>query len=80
MGCIICGAAAVAHHIKSGTSSGMGMKASDFETIPLCPPHHTDGGYGVAYHAGPKEWQRIHGDERELLRQVRNELGLAEYA
>lgn len=45
----------------------MGRKASDFQTIPLCPRHHTDGGFGIAFHAGKKTWQATYGTERELL-------------
>jgi hypothetical protein len=70
LGCIVCGGAAIAHHIRSGQSSGMGKKASDFHTIPLCGDHHTDGGYGIAYHAGPRIWQERYGSEIDLLVQT----------
>lgn len=77
LGCCVCGGAAIAHHIRSGTSSGMGRKARDFETIPLCNFHHTDGGYGNAIHAGALFWQHKYGFESELLQQVNRELGIA---
>lgn len=78
LGCIICGASAVPHHIRDiSAGTGMGYKASDFETIPLCNPHHTSGGYGMAYHAGPEIWEANFGTQQELLAQVRDELGLA---
>lgn len=48
----------------------MGQRATDDETIPLCPLHHQHGGYGVAFHAGPKRWQELHGTELELLSQI----------
>lgn len=48
----------------------MGQRATDDETIPLCPHHHQHGGYGVAFHAGPKKWQELHGTELELLEQT----------
>lgn len=70
IGCIVCGGAAVAHHIRTGQSSGAGMKSSHFETIPLCPPHHQGHGYGVSYHDGPAIWQRTFGSEVDLLNQV----------
>lgn len=52
------------------------MKASDFETIPLCNPHHTTGGYGVAIHAGQQAWEVRYGTEVEHLDQVWLELGI----
>lgn len=76
LGCIVCGAPAVIHHPRSGTASGMGLKAPHKDAIPLCPPHHTDGGPGVAIHAGQETWESIHGTEMELLAQVRAELGI----
>ena len=39
LGCIICQAPAVAHHQGK---RGMGIKASDFDTIPLCHIHHQE--------------------------------------
>lgn len=50
------------HHVKEG--QGMACKASDYETIPLCPRHHTIGQKGEAYHADPGSWPF---DQRELL-------------
>jgi hypothetical protein len=37
--CVICGRKAVPHH-ESISHRGTGIKASDFETIPLCPECH----------------------------------------
>lgn len=79
LGCIACkneGAGyvpACVHHLKTGM--GMGQRASNFQTIPLCPTHHQNGGFGVAFHAGSREWQKNHGTETELLAQV---MGLLE--
>lgn len=56
------------HHIRDG--QGMGQRADDEEAIPLCHPHHRTGGYGVAYHAGRRAWEREYGTERELLAEV----------
>lgn len=77
LGCIICGNTAVPHHPRGGQRSGMGLKAPDEDAIPLCPLHHTDGGYGVAIHAGQAEFESRFGTEAELLEQVRAELGIA---
>jgi hypothetical protein len=77
MGCIVCRNAgygeslAEAHHIGNGT---MGKKASNREVIPLCPVHHRTGNYGVAVHAGRKEWEKFNGTEWELLTQTLMEL------
>ena len=74
LGCIVCrnngyyGTPAEVHHIRSG--QGIGQRASNYETLPLCPFHHRSGGYGNAFHAGPKVWQEKFGTERELLAQV----------
>lgn len=52
-----------AHHIRQGV--GMGQKASDRETIPLCAYHHRTG--KTAFHASPSMFQWLYGTERELL-------------
>lgn len=78
LGCIVCrnlgyGATpAHVHHIRTG--KGMGQRASNYETIPLCPQHHQHGGLGVAIHAGQKTWEMLYGTETELLEQVKMEL------
>jgi len=41
-----------------------------FKTIPLCPNHHRNGGYGVALHAGRAQWEKLYGTQAELLKQV----------
>lgn len=64
MPCCVCGATPVeVHHIRSGM--GMGQRASDRDTIPLCSEHHRTG--PDAFHAGPRRFQEIYGTERELL-------------
>ena len=68
LGCIICGMPAQCHHINA---KGMGMRSSNFEVIPLCANHHTDGGHGVAIHAGKKTWESKYGLESELLAKTR---------
>lgn len=78
MGCIVCknlgyGASpAHVHHIRTGI--GMGQRASNYDTIPLCPTHHQHGGIGVAIHAGQKTWEALYGTELELLKQTKEEL------
>lgn len=78
LGCIACRnlghgeTPAHIHHIRTG--KGMGQRASNYETIPLCPTHHQQGGHGVAIHAGQKTWEANFGTELELLEQVKMEL------
>lgn len=73
IGCIVCkntgheGTPAEIHHKTGG---GMGMKSD--EIMPLCPPHHRTGGYGVAVHSGEEEWERRYGTQSELAQQVRD--------
>lgn len=68
LGCLVCGAHAEVHHVRSGC--GVGQRASHFKVLPLCPGHHREGGFGVAFHAGPREWQRRYGTEDDLLARV----------
>lgn len=56
--------------------AGGGQRSSHMGVIALCPLHHRLGGHGVAYHAGPEEWERRYGTEAELLEQTRRELGI----
>jgi len=73
MGCIICGSPAEIHHVRAGM--GMGQRNDHFNVIPLCPNHHRNGGYGVAFHAGKKGFEAKYGTEAELLETVRLILG-----
>ncbi|WP_340163002.1 Ref family recombination enhancement nuclease [Citrobacter cronae] len=74
IGCIVCkvhlGVYSVPeiHHIRTG--QGIAQRADHKKTLPLCPPHHRTGGYGVAIHAGQKTWEENYGSETELLEQV----------
>ena len=62
------------HHVRY--LAGGGQRSGNLETIPLCPNHHRLGGWGVAYHAGPEEFERRYGTEKELLEQTRRETGV----
>ena len=85
LGCVVCrneglgDSPAHAHHINC---HAMARKASDFETIPLCHPHHqaADGtatfqGH-IAVHRSLEEFERRYGTERELLEQVLAQISL----
>lgn len=56
--------------------AGGGQRSSHMDVIALCPPHHRLGGWGVAFHAGPAEFERRYGTEAELLAQTRREMGI----
>ncbi len=80
LGCIVCqvlgiqDSPAEIHHIRSG--AGIGQRSSNLRVLPLCAPHHRIGGYGVAYHAGRKAWEKAFGTELELLARVYGLLGV----
>lgn len=65
LGCIVCGSPAEVHHIR--TSFGMSQRASNYLTVPLCPFHHRQGGFGEAIHAGQKQFEMQYGAELSLL-------------
>jgi hypothetical protein len=74
LGCIVCiklgfgYTAPHIHHIRHG--AGMGQKTHYSKAIPLCPNHHQHGGYGVAIHAGQKQFESLYGSEESLLELV----------
>ena len=59
LGCLICRGPAEIHHVRFG--QGMSQRASDYLIIPLCPVHHRTGGFGIAIHAGQKQFELQHG-------------------
>ena len=64
-----------AHHIHG--YHGMGGKAPDSETLPLCKIHHQTGPYGVSYHGTPREkWEATFGKQYDLLKIINERLGL----
>jgi hypothetical protein len=71
--CVVCGAWPV--HVHHRTGAGMGRKADDYQTIPLCPLHHQHGGEGVAIHSGTKTWESIHGTQDEHIKETQRKLG-----
>lgn len=82
--CIVCrnlrlgDSPAEVHHVRF--LAGGGQRSGSLDTIPLCPLHHRLGGWGVAYHAGPEEFERRYGSEESLLEQVRQETSHKEVA
>lgn len=72
LGCIVCGEAAHAHHIRHG--QGMAQRAPHSEVIGLCPNHH-QGPQGI-HTLGTRKWEGLFGTEENLLALVRYELGI----
>ena len=70
LGCLICAMPAEIHHC--GTYMGGGRDHD--KILGLCPAHHRTGGYGVAIHAGKKEWERLYGTELDLLAETNKRL------
>ena len=67
-----------AHHIKRSTATGQPLggsqKASHFEVLPLCQrKHHWNSVY---VSMGSREFERLYGNELELLERTYELLGL----
>jgi hypothetical protein len=65
MGCAICGQPPQIHHLIGVRYRGMGQKAHDMYTIPLCMNHHT-GQQGI-HKVGMKQWEFQYGTQEHLL-------------
>lgn len=73
IGCIACykqgtpGTPAEIHHPRAGT--GAGIRASNFDAIPLCPMHHrgTAGLSVPSIHGSKNAFIETFGTEAELL-------------
>jgi len=80
LSCVVCrnlrlgDSPAEIHHIRTG--QGTSQRSDHYRTIPLCHTHHRTGGYGVAFHAGPRQCQKNFGTEAQLLEQVQIEMGV----
>jgi len=70
LGCMICGKPAQCHHI---TGAGVGLRASNYEVIPLCHDHHsaqTKLKFGHAVHKGTKSFEANYGTQQDMLKKV----------
>lgn len=65
LGCAICGMPPQIHHLIGTKWRGMGQKASDRHTIPLCMNHHT-GAEGI-HTLGMRAWEEKFEDQEHLL-------------
>jgi hypothetical protein len=71
LGCIICLGPATIHHIRHNT--GLGLKSSHFDAIPLCHNHH-QGREGF-HTLGKRAWEKKYGAQTDLLLRVKKLLG-----
>lgn len=64
---------AVVHHLRTGQGR---MRAKHTDTIPLCPNHHQNSGYGL-HDMGRDEFEAMYGiSELELLAMTNRLLGI----
>lgn len=67
-GCMICRRPAQIHHLIGKDYRGMGQKAGDEYTIPLCMDHHT-GENGI-HQIGKVTWERRYGAQAIMLAHI----------
>ena len=58
------------HHIRNHT--GMGLRPSHFDTIPLCSGCHRTN--KISVHLGKREFVKRYGTEQEILEKVNREI------
>lgn len=54
------------HHAIGVEFRGMGQKASDYDTLPLCENHHQHSRNAV-HVMGKKPWEARYGSQRDLI-------------
>ena len=74
-GCIAChqdglNVPAEIHHIRKHT--GMGLRPSHFNILPLCASHHRTG--KISVHLGKKAFESKYGTEEQLEKQLRERI------
>jgi len=70
LSCAVCGDTAVEVHHKTG--AGMGLRASHFETMPLCVNHHR-GQEGI-HTIGRKQWEELYGTQDDLIQWTQQQI------
>jgi hypothetical protein len=71
LGCVACSkfgrySDPVIHHIRKHT--GLSLRPSHDDTIPLCPQHHNMGNQSI--HLNKKSFEHMFGTEIELLKET----------
>ena len=74
-GCIAChqdglNVPAEIHHIRKHT--GMGLRPSHFNILPLCSVHHRTG--KISVHLGKKAFESKYCTEEQLVKQLRERI------
>ena len=74
-GCIACQIDGIVkpaeiHHIRKHT--GMGLRPSHFNILPLCASHHRTG--KISVHLGKKAFESKYGTEEQLEKQLRERI------
>lgn len=68
LSCAACGAYEVTvHHCRINT--GMGVRPSHYDTIPLCHHHH-QGAEGI-HTIGKKTWEAKYGSQQDMLEKTK---------
>ena len=84
LGCVACliqgtpGTPCEIHHIREG--QGRGQRASNYEVVGLCPPHHRGTMHPKvpSIHMAKRAFIEQFGTEQELLEHVRRLIGTEE--
>ena len=58
------------HHVRKHT--GMGLRPSNFDVLPLCASHHRTG--KISVHLGKKAFEKKFGTEEQLQKQLRERI------
>lgn len=58
------------HHVRNHT--GMGLRPSHFDILPLCPTHHRTG--KISVHLGKKAFIEKYGTEEKLMKIVKERI------
>ena len=58
------------HHIRNHT--GLGLRPSHYNIIPLCPVHHRTG--KISVHLGKQAFIKKYGTEQKLQKRVRERI------
>ena len=68
-----CAGDIVAHHVEAG---GVGMKCSDYKTIPVCYNHHTPSIVSI-HHLGIERFEAKHNIDiqREMFKNLERYIG-----
>jgi len=72
LGCCICCRPAQIHHLFGSKFRGMGQKAGDEFTIPLCMDHHT-GAFGI-HSLGMRAWEGMYDLQSIFLERVNKQI------